>query len=70
MGWREFKALQVSWFVCLVRFFSKVEDTGVWPEGLLDSYIAVIPKTDGDVTPLGQRLLSVLPSCLSYLGFC
>ena len=28
-GWREFKA-------------RKVEDTGVWPEGLLDAYIAIL----------------------------
>ena len=55
------KALPVSWFDGLARIFSKVEDTGVWPEGLLDAYIAMIPKTDGDATPLGQRPLSVLP---------
>ena len=42
-------------------YFSKVEDNGVWPEGLLDAHIAMIPKTDGDATPLGQRPLSVLP---------
>ena len=29
--------------------------------GCLDAYIAMIPKVDGDVTPLGQRSLSVLP---------
>ena len=34
---------------------------GIWPDGLLDAYIAMIPKTDGDATPLGQRPLSVLP---------
>ena len=34
---------------------------GVWPEGLLDAYIAMIPKTDGDATTLGQRPLGVLP---------
>ena len=34
---------------------------GVWPEGLMDAYIAMIPKTDGDATPLGQSPLSVLP---------
>ena len=33
----------------------------MWPDGLLDAYIAMIPKTDGDATPLGQRPLSVLP---------
>ena len=30
-------------------------------KGLLDAFIAMIPKTDGDATPLGQRPLSVLP---------
>ena len=37
------------------------ESTGIWPQGLLDAYIAMIPKADGDSTPLGQRHLSVLP---------
>ena len=37
-----------------------VETTGVWPQGLLDAYIAIIPKADGDSTPLGQRPLRVL----------
>ena len=60
-GWREFKALPVSWFNGLVCILSKVEDTGVWPEGLFDAYIALITKTDGDATPLGQRPLRVLP---------
>ena len=59
-GWREFKALPASWFDGLARIFSKVEDAVVWPEGLLDAYIAMIPKTDGDATPLGQRPPSVL----------
>ena len=60
-GWRELKVLLVSWFDELDRILSKVEDVGVWPDGLLDAYIAMIPKTDGDATPLGQRPLSVLP---------
>ena len=55
------KALPVSWFDGLARILTKVEDLGVWPDGLLDAYIAMIPKTDGDATPLGQRPLSVLP---------
>ena len=33
----------------------------MWPDGMLDAYIAMIPKTDGDATPLRQRPLSVLP---------
>ena len=44
----------------LLVFFSKVEDLGVWPDGLLDASVTMIPKTDGDSTPLGQRPLSVL----------
>ena len=62
-GWgrREFKVLPVSWFDGLARILTCVEDFGVWPDGLLDAYIAMIPKVDGDVTLLGQRPLSVLP---------
>ena len=60
-GWRELKVLPVSWYDELARILTKVEDIGVWPDGLLDAYIAMIPKTDGDATPLGQRPLSVLP---------
>ena len=60
-GWRELKVLPVSWFDELARILAKVEDLGVWPDGLLDAYITMIPKTDGDATPLGQRPLSVLP---------
>ena len=59
--WRELKVLLVSWYDELARIFTKVEDVGVWPDGLLDACIAMIPKTDGDATPLGQRPLSVLP---------
>ena len=40
---------------------TKVENTGVWADGLLDVYFTMIPKSDGDATPLGQRPLSVLP---------
>ena len=60
-GWRELKVLPVSWYDELARILTKVEDLGVWPDGLLDAYIAMIPKTDGVATPLGQRPLSVLP---------
>ena len=59
--WRELKVLPTPWFDGLARILSLVEDTGVWPDGLLDAYIAMIPKTAGDATPLGQRPLSVLP---------
>ena len=58
--WRELKVCLVSWFDELARIITKVEDLGIWPDGLLDAYIAMIPKADGDATP-GQRPLSVLP---------
>ena len=60
-GWREFKVLPLSWYDELARILTKVEDLGVWLDGLLDAYITMIPKTDGDATPLGQRPLRVLP---------
>ena len=47
--------LPVSWFDGLARILSCVEDFGIWPDGLLDAYIVVIPKVDGDATPLEQR---------------
>ena len=59
--WRELKVLPVAGYEGLARILTKVEDLGVWPDGLLDAYIAMIPKVDGDATPLGQRPLSVLP---------
>ena len=59
-GWMELKVLPVSWYDQLARILTQVEDTGVWPDGLLDAYIAMIPKTDADATSLGQRPLSVL----------
>ena len=55
------KVLPVSWYDELARILTKVEDLGIWPDGLLDAYIAMIPKADGDATPLSQRPLSVLP---------
>ena len=58
-GWRELKVLPVSWYDELARILTKVEDLGVWPDGLLDAYISMIPKTDGNA-PLGQRPLRLL----------
>ena len=37
-GWREFKALLVSWFDGLARILSKVEDTGVLARGCSNCY--------------------------------
>ena len=62
-GWacNEIKALSLPWFSGLAILLELVETSGVWPQGLLDAYIATIPKADGDCPPLGQRPLSVLP---------
>ena len=59
-GKRELKVLPVSWYDELARILTKVEYVGVWPDGLLDADIAMIPKTVGDATHHGQRPLSVL----------
>ena len=60
-AWNEIKALSLPWFSGLAILLNLVEDTGDWPQGLLDAYIVMIPKADGDSTSLGQRPLSVLP---------
>ena len=66
--WRELKVLPVSWYDELARILTKVEDVGVWPGGLLDAYIAMIPKTDGDSTPLDRgHLVCSLLSIVSGL---
>ena len=62
-GWREFKSLPFAWFDKLAKILSLVKSSGVWPDGILDAYIAVIPKVDGDATPLGQM------PCVSFLLF-
>ena len=55
------EALPLPWFSGLAIFLDLVETSGVSPQGLLDAYIATIPKSDGDSTPLGQRPLGMLP---------
>ena len=59
-----------AWFHGLARILSRVEDLGVWPDGLLDAYIAMTPKVDGDATPFGPEALECSSCCLSCLGFC
>ena len=60
-AWNEVKALSLPWFSGLAILLELVESTGVWLQGLLDAYIAMIPKADGDSTPLGHRQLCGLP---------
>ena len=56
-GWRELKGLPLARFDCPAIILSRVKLDGIWPEGLLDPYIAMIPQVDGDSTPWGQRTL-------------
>ena len=57
--WKEMKVFPVPWFDGRAHIL-KVEEVDVWSEGLLDAFAAMIPKFDGDATPLVQRPLSVL----------
>ena len=75
-AWNEIKALPLPWFSGLVILLELVETSGVWPQGLLDAFIAMIPKADGDSTPwvhgpsVCSRLCTGcgLPLCLDIFG--
>ena len=56
-AWNEVKAMALAWFSGLAILLNMVESIGNWPQGLLDAYIAIILKAEGDSTPLGQRPL-------------
>ena len=60
-GWTEFRKLPVVWLDRLTSFSIMIEEDGLWFDGLLDVYISMIPKTDGDATLLGQKPFCVLP---------
>ena len=64
--WRELKALPAPWFDGLARILRMVEADCVWPEGLLDAYIAMIPKVMV-MRLLCGNVLSVF--CLLFIGF-
>ena len=67
-AWNELKALPLPWFFGLAILLELVETSGVWPQGLLDAYIAMIPKGDGDSTPL-VNAPQCAPSCVQAVGF-
>ena len=58
-AWNEMEALPLVWFSKLASLLNMVWTTAVWPQGLLDAYIAMIPKVVG--TPL--HWVSVLCVC-------
>ena len=63
-AWNEIKALPLSWFSGLAILLNLVESTCCWPQGLLDAYIAMIPKTDG-----GSTSSECASCCLQVMGF-
>ena len=65
-AWNEIKALSLSWFVGLALVPRQVEAAGRWPQGLFDAYIAMIPKAEGDSTPLDS---APYVSCRLSIGF-
>ena len=60
--WNEIKSLPLAWFFGLGAGYSPEYGGGCCflASGVLDAYIAMIPKVDGDSTPLGQRTFCVL----------
>ena len=61
-AWNEIKALPLAWFSGLAILLYMVESTAVWPQGLLDANIAVIPDSFGSAS-------SVCAACyLSVVG--
>ena len=66
-AWNEIKALSLSWFVGLALVLRQIEGAGKWPQGLLDAYIAMIPKAEGDSTPWTASFMCLAGS-LSSLG--
>ena len=64
------KVLPVSWFGALARIFTKIKNTGVWLDGLLNVYIATIPKIDGDASRRGQRGLSMFVRLFTAFWAC
>ena len=49
-AWNEILFLPLAWFSGLAILLNMVETSAVWPQGLLDAYMTMIPEVDG--TPL------------------
>ena len=68
-AWNEIKVLPLPWFSGLAVLLDLVETSGIWPQGLLDAYIAMIPKADGDSTSLWSTVPQSAPGCVQAVGF-
>ena len=69
-GWREFKDLPAVWFDRLTSILTLVEEDGIWLDGLLDAYTAMIPKTDGRFNTRVAAASMSTPYRISALGLC
>ena len=65
-AWNEVKALSLSWFVGLALVLRQIETVGRWPQGLLDAYIVMILKAEGDSTPLVNVLYAFCRLCIVF----
>ena len=54
-------------FSGLAILLELVETSGVWPQGLLDAFFAMMPKADGDSTPPRSTTPQCAPGCVFYL---
>ena len=55
--------------VGLALVLRQIETAGRWCQGLFSAYIAMIPKAEGDSTPLSASFMR-FAGCLSSLGLC
>ena len=67
-GWNELKALPCRGFVGSAWILRLFEDTGTWPWGLSDAHLTMIPKVDGDSTPLRSKAFLCPSRSVSSLG--
>ena len=68
-AWNELKAPSLPWFSGLAILLELVETSGVWPQSLLDAYVAMIPKADGDSNTPWSTASQCAPGCVQAVGF-
>ena len=71
-GWgrRQLKALPALWFAGLARSLLIVEDDGVWPDGLHDACISMIPRLMRGCDFLGAAASVCASAGSSNVGLC
>ena len=59
----------MPWSSGLAILSELVETTGTWPQGLLNARNVMMPKADGDSTPLRLTAPQRAPGCVQAVGF-